>query len=71
MSEVSVLSVRAGVFEADWNLQVQELVALRRSKMSQSEIAEQIGVSLKSIQRFENYRSHNIKIMYHYKLLLK
>lgn len=71
MNKSSVLSIVSGDFEIDWNLEVQRLVALRVPIMSQSEIAEKIGVSLRTIQRFENYESHSIKIMYNFNTFLK
>ncbi len=66
-----VLSITTGDFETDWCLEVQQLIELRRTKLSQSEIAKQAGVSLKTVQRFENYKSKNIELMYHYKTILK
>jgi len=57
----------SGDFNIDWNYSIQELTAIRRTKMSQQEMAGKIGVSLKSIQRFENFKSYSAKIMYFYK----
>ena len=65
-----VLSIVSGDFNIDWNMEVQKATELRRSKMSQSEIAKEIKVSLKTIQRFENYECHNPEILYKYKILL-
>lgn len=59
----------SGDFNVDWNNAVQKYSAIRRTKMSQQEIADQIEVSLKSIQRFENFKSVSAKIMYHYQSL--
>ncbi len=68
--KTSALPIVSGNFEIDWNMEVQKLIELRRSKMSQSEIAKQAGVSLKTVQRFENYKSKNIELMYYYKTIL-
>ncbi len=70
MNESIVLSIVSGNFEIDWNMEVQKLIELRKTKMSQSEIAKQADVSLKTVQRFENYKSKNIELMYYYKTIL-
>lgn len=57
-------------FELRWMAQVQHLTTLRKTKMSQSEIASIIGTNLKAIQRFENYKSRNPLIMFSYKEIL-
>lgn len=56
-------------FELYWCSKVQQLTQLRRSKMSQSEIAFLSGRSIKTIQRFENYKSKDAELMYIYKNL--
>ncbi len=70
MNESIVLPIVSGNFEIDWNMEVQKLIELRKTKMSQSEIAKQADVSLKTVQRFENYKSKNIELMYYYKTIL-
>jgi len=47
-------------FELLWCGKVQDLTLLRRSKMSQSEMAMLTGRSIKTIQRFENYKSKTL-----------
>jgi DNA-binding XRE family transcriptional regulator len=49
---------------------MQELILLRRSKMTQTEMAKQAGVSLKTIQRFENYEI-NPYLIFAYKTILQ
>ena len=53
-------------FEMYWCGKTQDLTALRRTKMSQSEMAMLTGRSIKTIQRFENYRSKDAELMYVY-----
>jgi DNA-binding XRE family transcriptional regulator len=48
----------------------QHLIVLRKSKMSQEKIAKESGVSLKTIQRFENYEI-NSYLLFAYKEILK
>lgn len=50
---------------------IQYLIALRRSKMSQEEMSKTTGISLKTIQRFENYKSDNCYLLFCYKKLLQ
>lgn len=58
-------------FEIHWMLEVQELTGQRiRSNLSQGDMARRIGVSLKSIQRFENYRSRSALIRYGYNTMI-
>lgn len=57
-------------FEALWCSKVQELTELRKSKMSQSSMAVLSGKSLKTIQRFESYKSKDPVLMFLYKKLL-
>jgi hypothetical protein len=49
-----------------WCGKVQDLTELRRSKMSQSEMAFISGRSLKTIQRFENYKVFDPELMFIY-----
>lgn len=49
-----------------WCGKVQGLTELRRSKMSQSEMAFISGRSLKTIQRFEGYKVFDPELMYIY-----
>ena len=53
-------------FEMYWCGKVQDLTLLRRSKMSQSDMAYLCDKSLKTIQRFENYKSKDPELMYIY-----
>ena len=57
-------------FEMYWCGKVQDLVELRRTKLSQSEMAVLTGRSLKTIQRFENYNCKDAELMYIYKHIL-
>lgn len=57
-------------FELRWCSNIQRLSSLRRSKMSQSEMSFLTGRSLKTIQRFENYKSRDAELMYLYKSIL-
>lgn len=57
-------------FEMYWCGKVQDLTELRRSKMTQSEMAFISGRSLKTIQRFENYNCKDAELMYIYKHIL-
>jgi len=57
-------------FEMLWCGKVQSLTQLRRAKMSQSDIAYLCGRSLKTIQRFENYKSKDPELMFIYNRLL-
>jgi len=58
-------------FELHWCSKVQQLTQLRRSKISQSEIAFLSGRSIKTIQRFESYKSKDAELMYIYREILK
>ena len=58
-------------FEAMYLSKVQELTQLRRSQMTQQKISDLTRVSLKTIQRFENYKFKSFYLMYAYKRLLK
>jgi len=57
-------------FQITWCAKVQQLVSLRRSKMTQTEIAKLTGRSLKTIQRFESYRVFDPELMFIYNKLL-
>ena len=57
-------------FEVLWCGKVQDLTELRRSNLSQSEMAFLSGKSIKTIQRFENYQTKDVELMYIYKSLL-
>lgn len=57
-------------FELRWCSNIQRLSSLRRTKMSQSEIAFLTGRSLKTIQRFENYKSKDAELIFIYKSIL-
>ncbi len=58
-------------FELYWCGKVQDLTILRKSKMSQTKMVELTGRSLKTIQRFENYKCHDPELMYIYNQILK
>lgn len=64
------LEILKADFELLWCGKVQALTALRRSKMSQSQMAAMTGRSLKTIQRFENYKSKDAELAYLYKSIL-
>ena len=68
-TENQQLEILKADFELLWCGKVQALVELRRSKMSQSQIAAMTGRSLKTIQRFENYKSKDAELAYLYKQL--
>ncbi len=57
-------------FELLWCGKIQALSSLRRTKMTQSQMAAMTGRSLKTIQRFENYKSRDAELMYLYKNIL-
>jgi|DEB0MinimDraft_6_1074348.scaffolds.fasta_scaffold195135_1 hypothetical protein len=57
-------------FTIHWCGKVQDLTRLRKSKMSQSEMATLSGRSLKTIQRFESYKSIDAELMFIYNRLL-
>ena len=57
-------------FELLWCVKIQALSSLRRTKMTQSQMAAMTGRSLKTIQRFENYKSKDAELMYLYKNIL-
>jgi len=48
---------------------IQKYSYIRATKMSQQEVAYKIGVSLKTIQRFENYKTQSGYLLYAYKRL--
>lgn len=43
-------------FEAKIMMRMQYVIYIRRSTLTQQQMAYNIGVSLKTIQRFENYK---------------
>jgi DNA-binding XRE family transcriptional regulator len=57
-------------FELLWCGKIQALSSLRKTKMTQSQMAAMTGRSLKTIQRFENYKSKDAELMYLYKNIL-
>jgi len=57
-------------FMLRWCGKIQELTKLRRSKMSQSDMAFLSSRSLKTIQRFENYSCFDAELMFIYNRLL-
>lgn len=52
-------SIKYNKYELLALAKVQELTAHRETKMSQEKVTEIAGVSLKTIQRFENYKCLN------------
>lgn len=70
MPEKQSVSDLKADFMMRWCGKVQQLVAIRRSKMTQSEIAFLTGRSLKTIQRFENYKCLDPELMFIYNRLL-
>ena len=50
----------------NWCGKVQDLTEIRRTKMSQSEMAFISGRSLKTIQRFERYKVFDPELMFIY-----
>lgn len=67
IQEVETLKVD---FELRWCSKVQALTELRRTKMSQSDMAFLTGRSLKTIQRFEQYKCKDSELVYLYKQIL-
>lgn len=57
-------------FELLWCMKIQKLAELRRSKMSQTTMAAMTGRSLKTIQRFENYKSKDTVLLFLYRNIL-
>jgi hypothetical protein len=55
-----------------WNfwVEVDSLVQLRRQKFTQTEMAQKLDVSLKTIQNFENYKCLEGYLLYGYKKIL-
>ena len=70
MQTTDVESIKTD-FMMYWCGKVQDLTELRRSKMSQSEIAFMSGRSLKTIQRFESYKVFDPELMYLYSHILR
>lgn len=54
-----------------WCGNVQSLTELRKTKMSQQEMAELTSRSIKTIQRFERYKCFDPELMYIYNQILK
>jgi len=53
--------------EMDYRLKVQDLSAIRATQVSQENMAKACMVSIKTIQRFENYKHTNYKLLFKYK----
>jgi len=53
-------------FQWRWMQKVQDLALKRRTIMSQQQMADLSGRSLKTIQRFENYKSQDPELMFIY-----
>ena len=69
MELIEIESIKAD-FMMYWCGKVQDLTELRRTKMSQSEMAFISGRSLKTIQRFERYKVFDPELMFIYNRLL-
>lgn len=69
MKKTDVESIKSE-FMMYWCGKVQDLTELRRSKMTQSEMAFISGRSLKTIQRFESYKVFDPELMFIYNRLL-
>ena len=57
-------------FELLWCCKIQALTHLRKTKMSQIQMAAMTGRSIKTIQRFERYKSKDAELVYLYKNIL-
>jgi hypothetical protein len=57
-------------FMLHWCGKVQDLTILRRTKMSQQEMSDLTDRSIKTIQRFENYKCKDAELMFLYKEIL-
>jgi Trp operon repressor len=57
-------------FMLHWCGKVQALTELRRTKMSQQKMSDLTDGSIKTIQRFENYKREDAELMYLYKKIL-
>lgn len=71
ITENQQLKILKADFEMLWCSKIQELTELRRSKMSQKTMAAMTGRSLKTIQRFENYKSKDAVLLFLYRNILK
>ncbi len=60
-----------GDFMLRWCGKVQDLTTLRMTEMSQSDMAELSGRSLRTIQRFENYDSFDPELIFIYNRVLR
>ena len=69
MELIEIESIKAD-FMMYWCGKVQDLTELRRTKMSQSEMAFISRRSLKTIQRFESYKVFDPELMFIYNRLL-
>lgn len=70
MQSIDIETIKAD-FALRWCGKIQDLTMRRKSKMSQSEIAFISGRSLKTIQRFEQYKSKDPELMFIYNQLLE
>lgn len=70
MTDKQIIDDLKADFMMRWCGKVQQYTSVRKSKMSQSEIAFLTGRSLKTIQRFENYKCLDPELMFIYKELL-
>lgn len=70
MQQTDIEEIKAE-FMVYWCGKVQDLTELRRTKVSQSEMAFITGRSLKTIQRFENYKVFDPELMFIYNKILR
>lgn len=71
MTETIDIELVKADFQLIWCAKVQQLVILRRSNLTQSDMAFLTCRSLKTIQRFERYKSKDPELMYIYREILK
>ena len=69
VKDIDIEGIKAD-FTMRWCGKVQDLTALRVTILSQSEMAELSGRSLRTIQRFENYNSMDAELMFIYNRVL-
>lgn len=58
-------------FEFDFCMKAQPLIRQRAQKFTQSQMAGKLGVSLRTIQNFEKYRTTDAYLIYGYRKVLR
>ena len=58
-------------YEMEMLCTVQYLITLRMQKSTQSEMSKKLGVSMRNIANFENYRTFSGYLIWGYEKLLK